>query len=77
MFSDYQTELLKEKIKLMKLYKAESEFYRIEGLFIKGIDVNQIVRTFQKEYDPTFTFKGTPKQLYKKMEKQLAKKFIF
>lgn len=74
MFSDYQTELLKEKIKLMKLYKAEKEFYRIKGLFIKGINVEAIVKTFQEEYDPTFNFKGTPKQLYKKIEQQLTKK---
>ncbi|MCO8296258.1 MAG: hypothetical protein L0L22_16575 [Staphylococcus equorum] len=74
MFSDYQTELLKEKIKLMKLYKAENEFYRIKGLFIKGINVEEIVKTFQEEYDTTFNFKGTPKQLYKKIEQQLTKK---
>nr|WP_281042011.1 hypothetical protein [Tetragenococcus halophilus] len=37
MISEYQTKLLQEKIRLMKQYQAEKEFYRIEGLFIKGI----------------------------------------
>ncbi|WP_176446090.1 hypothetical protein [Tetragenococcus halophilus] len=40
----------------------------------KGIDVKEIVKTFQKEYDPTFTFKGTPQALYKKIKIQLNKK---
>lgn len=74
MISEYQTKLLQEKIRLMKQYQAEKEFYRIEGLFIKEIDVKEIVKTFQKEYDPTFTFKGTPQALYKKIKIQLNKK---
>lgn len=67
------TKLLISKIKLMRNFEAEFEFYRIKGIFNKAIDVPKIVKTFQEEYDDNFKFEGTPLQLYKAIAKWIDK----
>jgi len=32
--------------------------------FVEGIDIPEIVKVFQSEYDSTFTFEGDPIDLY-------------
>lgn len=69
----FETELLQQKIKLMKEHKAEKEFYRIKGLFNGGIVVPEIVQTFQNIYDKNFEFSGSHNELYEAIAQWLQK----
>lgn len=51
-------------IKLMNYAESEHLIWQYKKYFVEDIDIPAIVKVFQNEYDPAFSFEGSASDLY-------------
>ena len=59
-----ETKAIIHGIKWMHDTESEHMVCQYKKYFVAGIDIPEIVKVFQSEYDSTFTFEGEPIDLY-------------
>ena len=59
-----ETKSIIHGIKWMNDTESEHMVCQYKKYFVEGIDIPEIVKVCQSEYDSTFTFEGDPIELY-------------